>query len=173
MAMTQQAALDLLEKELIRWTQKYPMILGGWSVGLNRRKSSLGLCDYRKRTIYLSKYWIETVSDEEILDTVLHELAHVLAGPRAKHGPEWKKWARELGAQPTAYYKSKRHEVPIPKYFIMHKETNEILGYANRKLKYMSTRYMKGRKAETMGKLKLVETEILEKHVVDEFMNRK
>ena len=33
----------------------------------------------------------------EFDDTVLHEIAHVIAGPRAKHGPVWRGIALEIG----------------------------------------------------------------------------
>ena len=34
----------------------------------------------------------------EVRDTILHEIAHALAGAKAKHGPAWKAIARRLGA---------------------------------------------------------------------------
>ena len=44
----------------------------------------------------------------EIRDTVLHEIAHALVGPEARHGPEWKAIAKRLGATPRANVYEKR-----------------------------------------------------------------
>ena len=41
-------------------------------------------------------------NEEEIRDTVLHEIAHAIAGPEAGHGPLWKATARRIGATPRA-----------------------------------------------------------------------
>lgn len=35
-------------------------------------------------------------------ETVRHELAHVCAGPRARHGKQWRGWAVQCGAEPVA-----------------------------------------------------------------------
>lgn len=61
------------------------------------------------RTSWMSSFRIKiqyswshlAFSDEwDFLDTVAHETAHVLAGHKADHGPEWQKIARRLGATP-------------------------------------------------------------------------
>ena len=58
---------------------------------------------------------------EELRDTVLHEVAHLLAGPRKGHGAEWKRICLKIGARPTRcpdmatakalYRPQKRHAV--------------------------------------------------------------
>ncbi len=40
--------------------------------------------------------------NEQVRDTVLHEIAHAIAGPEAGHGPLWKATARRIGATPRA-----------------------------------------------------------------------
>lgn len=39
---------------------------------------------------------------DQVTDTILHEIAHALAGPAARHGPAWKSIARRLGATPKS-----------------------------------------------------------------------
>lgn len=88
-----------------------------YSVVFSKSKSLLGRCHYVvpvydsylkyqpfKSTVKLefSTYWMEHAPLEEVIDTILHELAHGLAGPRAKHGPEWKSVAKSLGCTPKA-----------------------------------------------------------------------
>ena len=38
----------------------------------------------------------------------MHEIAHAIAGYKASHGPDWKKWAIALGCKPEVYH-SVRH----------------------------------------------------------------
>ena len=40
--------------------------------------------------------------DDEIKDTLLHEIAHALAGPKAGHRYEWKRICLQIGATPSA-----------------------------------------------------------------------
>lgn len=74
--------------------------LTDWTFGFNRRKRALGLCRYTERRVELSIYLVDLNSDEEVLDTLLHEIAHALCGPKAGHGPKWRAKCRELGAKP-------------------------------------------------------------------------
>ena len=73
-------------------------------------KSSLGRCFYFEKRITLSKWYVEENSEEEVEDTILHEIAHALAwiNDRASgHGKIWKSWAKKVGANPSAVSKHK------------------------------------------------------------------
>jgi predicted SprT family Zn-dependent metalloprotease len=74
--------------------------LAGWSFGFNRRKRSLGLCRYAAQMIELSVYLVYGSSDEEVQDTILHEIAHALVGPGHGHDAAWKAKCLEVGAKP-------------------------------------------------------------------------
>jgi predicted SprT family Zn-dependent metalloprotease len=74
--------------------------LVGWSFGLNRAKRQLGVCRYRTKRIEMSAYYVKHNSDESIRDTLLHEIAHALAGHAAGHGPVWQAIATRIGAKP-------------------------------------------------------------------------
>jgi predicted SprT family Zn-dependent metalloprotease len=39
---------------------------------------------------------------DHLIDTLRHEVAHVIAGPQAGHGPQWRAWAMKVGANPQA-----------------------------------------------------------------------
>ena len=71
-----------------------------WSFAFNRRKRSLGVCYYERKRIELSVYYIARNEEPSIRDTILHEIAHALAGRRAGHGAAWKAICRALGATP-------------------------------------------------------------------------
>ena len=76
--------------------------LHGWTFGLAGTGRRLGACKYRLRRIEIAEYYARNSPPETVLDTLLHELAHALAGPAAKHGPAWKAVALRLGATPRA-----------------------------------------------------------------------
>lgn len=74
--------------------------LPGWTFGWNRRKRALGLCRYAQRRIELSHYFVRDNDEPAVRDTVLHEIAHALAGERAGHGPKWKAMCTKIGCKP-------------------------------------------------------------------------
>ena len=59
-----------------------------------------GVCKYRLDgggTVALSVHYIKHATAADVVDTLLHEVAHAIAGHAAGHGPEWKRVARLLG----------------------------------------------------------------------------
>jgi predicted SprT family Zn-dependent metalloprotease len=70
-----------------------------WSFRWNKRKRAFGLCHYGHNTIELSRILTESETEEATHQTILHEIAHALAGFRAGHGPEWKMHARRIGVK--------------------------------------------------------------------------
>jgi predicted SprT family Zn-dependent metalloprotease len=76
--------------------------LAGWTFGLSVAKRRLGVCKYRKKRIEVGAYYARHNTDAAVLDTLLHEIAHALAGPEAGHGPQWKAIATRIGATPRA-----------------------------------------------------------------------
>src|SRR6476646_520436 len=75
--------------------------LSDWTFAFNRRKRSMGLCVYGRRTIELSVHFVLRNSHDEILDCLLHEIAHALVGPKHGHDQVWKKKCLEIGARPV------------------------------------------------------------------------
>jgi predicted SprT family Zn-dependent metalloprotease len=71
-----------------------------WSFRLNRSKVNLGLCRYGPKVIELSRYFVERNSLLAVRDTLLHEIAHAIAGRAAGHGPLWKAVCLRIGAKP-------------------------------------------------------------------------
>ncbi len=68
-----------------------------WTFAFDNAKRRAGLCNFTERRISVSKYLAARFSDDDIHQTLLHEVAHALAGAAAGHGPAWKRVARELG----------------------------------------------------------------------------
>ena len=71
--------------------------LRDWSAGLDESTSRAGVCDYRKKRISFSRLFLRAASEAEIRDTILHEIAHALAGFKQHHGAVWQKIARQIG----------------------------------------------------------------------------
>src|SRR6266699_676044 len=64
-------------------------------------KPFLGLCDYRAKTIFINGFSIDIHPDEEIINTIKHEVAHAIVGPNNAHNEIWRAKAIELGCDNT------------------------------------------------------------------------
>jgi len=70
--------------------------LVGWSFRVDSAKTRRGCCDYRKRTISVSRHLLP-LDEAGIRNTLLHEIAHALVGPRHNHDDVWRAKARSIG----------------------------------------------------------------------------
>ncbi|MET0813441.1 MAG: SprT-like domain-containing protein [Microbacterium sp.] len=68
-----------------------------WSFAFDNAKRRAGLCDYTRKRISVSRYLAARYEDDDNHQTLLHEVAHAIAGPAAGHGAAWKRVARDLG----------------------------------------------------------------------------
>ena len=82
--------------------------LDDWTLAFAESRTLLGQCNHPQRLIRLSLEHALDSKAHSIRDTVLHEIAHAIAGPDAKHGPAWKEIAARIGATPRA----SKHEPP-------------------------------------------------------------
>jgi predicted SprT family Zn-dependent metalloprotease len=94
--------MDLKELEAVARREMAKHGLTDWTFGFADTKRRLGVCKYRTKQIEIAEYFALNNPDELVLDTLLHEIAHALAGPSARHGPAWKRIAIRLGAKPRA-----------------------------------------------------------------------
>lgn len=72
--------------------------LDGWTVVADRAKTRAGVCRFARRQIGLSAPLTALHSEDEVRDTVLHEIAHALVGPEHGHDAVWRAKAREIGS---------------------------------------------------------------------------
>lgn len=68
-----------------------------WTFAFDNAKRRAGLCDFTRRRISVSRYLAARYDDETNHQTLLHEVAHALAGPTVGHGAAWRWIARSLG----------------------------------------------------------------------------
>ena len=76
-----------------------------WIFKINRQKCSCGECDYRKKSISISKYYLKNAKIDDMVNTILHEIAHVLT-PRHHHDKIWKSVALSIGATGNRVHKT-------------------------------------------------------------------
>lgn len=77
-------------------------------VTLNNRKKALGVAKQGMgyNEISLSRHYLD-LPEEEVRDTILHEIAHLKAGVHTGHGRAWRAACRAVGARPERLAKVK------------------------------------------------------------------
>lgn len=95
-----------------------------WQFVWLKEKNNLGVCYFGERTIALSQYWVLFLSDDEIKDTILHEIAHGMTWEQnlidrmalkpalwpkltkkyMGHDGPWEYYCKQIGAKPQACY---------------------------------------------------------------------
>lgn len=93
------AQAELLTNALMN---QYGLIARGWRFEWDGAKARFGCCYHGSKRITLSKPLTEVGRDEEVEDTIRHEIAHALTGPQHGHDLAWKLKAIEVGAKPRA-----------------------------------------------------------------------
>jgi hypothetical protein len=132
----------------------------------NKAKRRYGQCRYNKKEIGITKQLVAINSIEESKDVVLHEIAHALTGSGHGHDAMWRRMCIKVGARPERCYtpESKGGTVKTVegKYKLVNKDTGEVYATYHRKPKHKdwSTRWMRGKKAQTYGKLKVIGNQI-------------
>lgn len=71
--------------------------LSGWRLVFDNAKTRAGVCRYDREEIGLSRPLVLLHDEEQVRDTVLHEIAHALTGPRHGHDRVWRATARRIG----------------------------------------------------------------------------
>ena len=144
----------------------------GWDVVWDRAVKRLGCCMFNRRVLSFSRFFVQTYLDKDqelIRRTVLHELAHALAWEKYRergHGPAWHRACCALGiADERSVCKCDDFAPPErqkkPTYALCHAITGEVYRYYYRKPNYSAYRlrlsYIPGQRAQTLGKLKLID----------------
>jgi predicted SprT family Zn-dependent metalloprotease len=68
-----------------------------WGLAFDNAKTRAGVCRPSVRQLGLSRPLTQLHSDEEVRDTILHEIAHALVGTGHRHDGIWRAKAREIG----------------------------------------------------------------------------
>jgi predicted SprT family Zn-dependent metalloprotease len=83
-----------------------------WKFVWNNRASTrtLGICKYSSKQIHLNKKYALVESEENVIDTIVHEIAHALTKGHG-HGEVWKAKCRELGCRDEQYKRLDKNSV--------------------------------------------------------------
>lgn len=79
----------------------------GWRFMFDRATVRFGSCRHGEKRVTVSRPLSQINCDEEIKDTVLHEIAHALCPPDEGHGRLWKATAKRIGARPVRCHSAK------------------------------------------------------------------
>ena len=99
---TQEPVMPLTEiatlgKRLIREHEDNSGLKAGWQFAFDLAPVRGGSCRYSDQQITLSVTYCLKASKAEIVDTILHEIAHAIVGPKHGHDATWKAAARQIG----------------------------------------------------------------------------
>jgi predicted SprT family Zn-dependent metalloprotease len=88
--------------------QEHGLIKEGWQFRWDKAKRRFGQCVYGKRHIKLSRALSAINTEEDVRDTILHEIAHGLTGTGHGHDNVWKAQCIKVGARPERCYDSRK-----------------------------------------------------------------
>lgn len=74
--------------------------LTDWTLQFDRAKTRAGVCRGARRQIGLSAPLTRLHPEEEVRETLLHEIAHALVGPAHHHDAMWQRKVAEIGGSP-------------------------------------------------------------------------
>lgn len=105
--------------------------LSDWTFQWDRRKKGFGFCRPSTKTISLSANLVSLNEEKEVVDTILHEIAHALDWVRNRkmgHDWSWKKICIEIGAKPEQYFTEKTVTMDKPLYVLKNAITGTQVG---------------------------------------------
>lgn len=96
---TVQSKLQFAEENIKKLMFKHKLTQKGWTHGYNKYTTSAGVTYYNHKRIELSIKYISSkyTNKKQIINTILHEIAHALVGHKHGHGSVWKQKAKEIG----------------------------------------------------------------------------
>ncbi|MDX6372063.1 MAG: hypothetical protein QOD98_1051 [Nocardioidaceae bacterium] len=71
--------------------------LDDWQVSYDNAKRRAGICHFAEQALGLSAPLTAVHSEDDVRDTILHEIAHALVGPVHGHDATWRAMARRIG----------------------------------------------------------------------------
>lgn len=95
------ASIKDTEALAARLLKSHGLAAQGWHFSWDNAKKRGGQCNHTFKRITMSRNLVPLWEDNQVLDTLVHEVAHALVGPGHGHGPVWKRKMRELGAVPA------------------------------------------------------------------------
>ena len=108
LATTRSLAVDLMNK--------HGLIAKGWTFSFDNAKRRFGCCNFTEMRITLSEDLVKINNVSAIQNTILHEIAHALAGSKCGHDDVWRDIALKIGCDGKRCYDSEEVNTPDAKY---------------------------------------------------------
>ena len=89
--------IDKAKQLAINLMTKHGLIEKGWSLRFDKAKRRYGCCMHSRRIISLSSPLTQIRQDDNVKNTILHEIAHALVGGGHGHDDVWRTKALEIG----------------------------------------------------------------------------
>ena len=68
-----------------------------WRIAYDSSRARAGLCNYQSHTLSFSRNLVAKAEPHQWIDTIAHEIAHALVGPRHGHNFTWQRVCRAIG----------------------------------------------------------------------------
>lgn len=95
---------------------EHGLVAKGWTFEYDNAVRRFGCTHFSTKTITLSKHLVELNEEPRVLNTILHEIAHALAGSGNGHNRYWRNIARNIGCDGNRLYDSSVVAAPKRKY---------------------------------------------------------
>ncbi|MCG9129725.1 SprT-like domain-containing protein [Candidatus Poribacteria bacterium] len=106
--------IEAIGKQLIQEHEVKNKLETGWNFAFDLAPARAGICRYKERQITLSVTYCLKATKAEIRNTILHEIAHAIVGPKHGHDIVWKNVAVKIGCTAERCH---RVEHTIPRWF--------------------------------------------------------
>jgi predicted SprT family Zn-dependent metalloprotease len=93
------ASLIQTQLEANALLRQHGLYAQGWRFIWDNAKTRGGQCKHRERTISMSKYLVPLWSEDQVTQTLIHEVAHAVVGPGNGHGRVWQAQMRAMGVR--------------------------------------------------------------------------
>ena len=131
----------------------------GWTFAWNRKVRSNGTCNYTKMEIQLSRILTPHRMWDDIVESIMHEIAHAIAGFDNHHNDVWKKVFRSLGGAGNRCSSDSASDF-VPHKWEMRFGDELVKRYFRKPNKStfnkLPNMWLTNRKSETYGKLTIV-----------------
>ncbi len=86
-----------MKRLAVRLMARHGLLALGWRFEFDRATRRFGLCDFKRKTISLSRRLTLLNDPGEIRNMILHEIAHALLPQGTGHGRAWRELAISIG----------------------------------------------------------------------------
>jgi hypothetical protein len=86
-------AQQLCDKKL----KEYGLYQKGWRTVFTKSEKYIGRCWHDVKRIELSLIHLNSRSEADLMDTIIHEIAHAICGQKEAHGPDWENQCKLMG----------------------------------------------------------------------------